>query len=121
MASRARRKVVARQHSAGSGSGTDCGKIFQAPIDNPPHHARADAADGFVDRNDAADLGGVRRLRRLRAEQLVLRIDHLDPAGPRIELRLAVHHNLLPLANASFQITAVKEFARQRPGLVSNQ
>ena len=114
-----RRKFVARQNFRGQRIGQRAGKFFERQINDAPHRARADAADGFVNRNDAADFG---RVRVSLAEQFVFRIDHLDPAGPhRIQLRLAVKHEPLPGLECFLEIVPVKKFAGERARLVAHE
>ena len=114
-----RGKSVARQQFRGQRVAGRRGQAGQRGMDHPPDHARADAANGFVDGNDAADF---RRVDGVFAKQLVLRIDHFDAAGPvGIDLGFAVDHHALSRAKAFFEVLAVKEFARQRAGFVAHQ
>ena len=88
-------------------------------MDHATQHAGTDAADGFVDGNDAAHFGGIGIFR---AEQFERGIGHLDAAGTvRIEIGFAVHHDALTRAQAPLEIATVKKFARQHTGLVAHQ
>src|SRR5580704_12915820 len=74
--------------------------------------ARAERADSLVNRDDAADLGGVRLTV---AEHLELRIDHFETRGAHlVDLDFAVKDELLAGFEAPFEITAVKKFARKQ-------
>src|SRR5208282_5002886 len=71
--------------------------------------ARAKRADGFVNGDDAADIGGV----RLAVPQhFKLRIDHLEARGAKfVDFDFAVKNELLAGLEAAFEISAVKKFA----------
>ncbi len=50
-----------RAFRRGSASGNGAVKIFEHAVNDAAQHARGDAAERFVDRDDAADFGGVGR------------------------------------------------------------
>ncbi len=105
----ARGKGVALQNIGGQRIGRRRSQVFERGVNDAPDHARADAADGFVNGHDAADFGGIGRVV---SQQLELRIYHFDAPGPqRIEIGFAVQHDALAGAKASVQIRAVKKFA----------
>src|SRR5882762_8676496 len=94
-------------------------KILKRCVDDPPHHPRGNAANGFVNRDDAADLGGVRLPG---VQQFVFRIDHLNPARSIwIEFRFAVKDDPLPCFEFSFEIEPVKKLAGKRTGIVADE
>src|SRR5260370_292504 len=98
---------------------------LQRRINGAANRTRTKRADGFVDRHDAADLGGVDFLtgsgfiRGVRgggvidaAEQLDLRIHHLEARGAHfVDFCFPVQHQELALLKPAFEIAAVKEFA----------
>src|ERR1700730_7485822 len=99
--------------------GKDAPKILQRRVDDPPHDSRGDAADGFVDRHDAANFGGVRFPV---AKEFVLRIDHLDPAwAVWIEVCFSVKDDPLPFLEFPLEIEAMKKLAGQRAGIVADE
>ena len=94
-------------------------EIAQHAVNDSPQHPRADAADRFVDRDDAPDFRRIAWSVVARADQLDLRVHHLDSAGPvRVHVGLAVHHQPLALFEPPFQIRAVKKSRVQRAGIV---
>jgi hypothetical protein len=108
-----RGKLVSREHLPRKRVGHRARKLFERLINNPPHYPRTDAANRFVDWNDAADFG---RVRVAGAEQFVFRINHLNPAGPvRVQISLPVKDDPLPRLEFLFEIISVKELAGERP------
>src|ERR1700737_764189 len=86
--------------------GKNSPKILKRRVDDPPHDPRGDAADGFVDRHDAANFGGVRLSD---VQKFVLRIDHLDPArAVWIEIRFPMKNDPLPLLELPLEIEAME-------------
>src|SRR5712692_201986 len=81
---------------------------------------RAKGADGFVDRDDTADFGGVHFLV---AEHFDLRIDHLQARGAElINLRFAMENEQLTGLQAAFEITTVETLAgEQTAGVVLDE
>src|SRR4029077_20100921 len=111
-------KTISREQRRGQSIEGNRGKILQSAIDKPPQDTRADVADRFIDRHDAAHLGGIGSVC---AKQLALRIDHFNPARTaRIEIRFAVYDHGLADAEASLHIGAVKKFAGQAPRRIPN-
>ncbi len=96
--------------SSGSGSAMLPSKFTQHAVDDPPQHPRADRPNRLVDRDDAPHFGRIRGGRAVAAQNLDLRIHHLDAPRPvRVDLRLAVHHQPLPFLEPPFEIRAVKK------------
>jgi hypothetical protein len=84
----------------------DCG------IHGAANRARAKRADRFVNRDDAADFGGVRLIV---AEHLELRIDHFEARWAElIDFGFAVKDELLARLEAAFEITSVKKLAGEQ-------
>ena len=106
----ARGKAVAFQDFRRQRVGNISFEIFKNCVDDSPQHPRADAADGFVNRHDAADFGGVGGSAFGGANQLDLRIDHLQPARAiEIAVNFSVQHEFLAVLQPSFEIAAMKK------------
>ncbi len=108
---------------------------LQRGVDGAANGAGTKGGDGFVDRHDAADLGGVDFLtgsgfiRGVRgggvidaAEQLDLRIHHLEARGTHfVDFCFPVQHQELALLQPAFEIAAVKEFAGEEACRILHQ
>ncbi len=115
------RKPVARANLLRQRIGDVAVEIQQHGIDDSPQHPRADRANRFVHRHDASHFGRIRG-RAIAAQNLDLRIHHLDPPRPvRVDLRLAVHHEPLPFLKPPFEIRAVKKSRVQRARRVAHR
>ena len=98
-------------------------EIIQDGVDDAAEHARADGADGFVNRDDAADLGGIRSAGAgfCGADKFDLGIDHLRAAEAiQVGFHFAVQHQVLPLLQPVREISAVEEARVERAGCVAN-
>ena len=118
----ARRKLEALENIRRKRIGNRRGKILQHAVDNPAQHARAEAAHGFVNGNDAAHFRGIGfAFAGGIADQFKFRIDHLQARGAvRIDFHFAVQHDALQSLEAPLQIAAVKKDGVERPGIVAH-
>ena len=78
--------------------------------------AGAESADGFVDGDDAASLGGVCSVcAAVGGERFDLGIHHFDAGGTKfVDFGLAVKDKELAGLEAAFKVTTVEKFAGQR-------
>src|SRR5580704_776728 len=85
-------------------------EIGEDSINNFAKHARADCADGFVDGNDAANLGGICGAAFRCADGFDLRIHHFEACwAVRIDFHFAVQDKALAFFHAAFKIGAVEK------------
>jgi len=84
-------------------------EILESSVDGAANLAAAKSTNGFVDRNNATNFGGVEPLS---ADDFYLRIDHLAARGTQlIDFHFAVENHFLAGSEAAFEIAAVKKFA----------
>ena len=103
-------EFVPLENLRGQRVGQRAREFFERQVNDAPHGARANAADGFVNRNDAAHFG---RVRAFLAEHLEFRIDHLDAAGPhRVQLGLPMQNEALPGLESFLQDIAREKICR---------
>src|ERR1700722_9065660 len=97
-------------------------EIEEHAVNNAPQHARADSAERFVNRDDAADFGGIPSRAFEIAYQFHLRVDHfLAAKAIEILLHFSVQHDFLALLQFSFEISAVEEPRMDHAARVANR